>query len=159
MKFLKTIRFDPSDNHVFELAAEQDEWAISGGFWFAGITRPELKGKVKQAFSNGFLSIESFGFSTFTSVTEISPLDVEQITDQLAKKLASDFGAPSLEAAKAAAQEEINYIAGMCDKVSINKVFAIKRTLDEHNEIRESFSLMEKSSSHADTKIWEIVDD
>ena len=36
-----------------------------------------LTGKRKQAFSNGFLSLESFGHSTFTSVAEISPGEAE----------------------------------------------------------------------------------
>ncbi|MGI9386569.1 MAG: DUF6505 family protein, partial [Methyloligellaceae bacterium] len=37
MKFLRTIRFDESDDHVFDRAAAPDEWAVSGAFAFAEI--------------------------------------------------------------------------------------------------------------------------
>lgn len=36
MKFLKTIRFDGSDEFVFDNAAETGSWAIPGGFMFTG---------------------------------------------------------------------------------------------------------------------------
>ena len=49
-RFLKTIRFDASDTFAFPLAAEPDEWAISGGFAFADLNREELTGKIRQAF-------------------------------------------------------------------------------------------------------------
>jgi hypothetical protein len=35
VKFLRTIRFDASDDHVFDRAAEPGEWAVSGAFEFA----------------------------------------------------------------------------------------------------------------------------
>jgi len=158
MKFLRTIRFDPSDTHVFEHAAEEGEWAISGGFWFGGISQADLKGKRKQAFSNGFLSLESFGFSTFTSVTRITEEERGDISERLSNKLLSDFGAPSIEAARAAAQEEIDYVSEMCAKIQTNAVFGLKRKLDEKNEIRESFTLIEQNDMHSSTRIWEIVE-
>ncbi|MGB7204344.1 MAG: DUF6505 family protein, partial [Anderseniella sp.] len=34
MKVLRTIRFDQSDDHVFALAAQPDEIALSGAFAF-----------------------------------------------------------------------------------------------------------------------------
>src|SRR5262245_3275662 len=36
VKLLRTIRLDPSDTFVFDKAAEPGEWAVSGGFAFAG---------------------------------------------------------------------------------------------------------------------------
>ena len=35
MKFLRTIRFDMSDDAVFERAAPPEEWAVSGAFAFS----------------------------------------------------------------------------------------------------------------------------
>ncbi|HKJ61349.1 MAG TPA: DUF6505 family protein, partial [Hyphomicrobiales bacterium] len=85
MKFMKTIQFDPSDSFVFEKAAEPDEWAIPGGFAFAGTAEDALSGKSRQAFSNGFLSLETFGHSTFVSVTEISAEQADALTQRLAQ--------------------------------------------------------------------------
>ncbi len=159
MKFLKTIRFDPSDTHVFEHAAEPDEWAIPGGFWFNGIHQPEdIKGKLKQAFSNGFLSLESFGFSTFSTVSEIFKSDLDRIEENLTVKLLSEFGAPSREAAKMAAQQEIQDTLNLCADVQINSVFAIKRIMDENSEIRESYSLVNLPEQNVHTKVWEIIE-
>src|SRR5262249_15189795 len=57
MKLLKTIRFDASDERVFDLAAAPDEWAVSGALAFAGAAPNSLTGKSRQAFANGFLGL------------------------------------------------------------------------------------------------------
>ncbi|MEM9278790.1 MAG: DUF6505 family protein [Pseudomonadota bacterium] len=158
MKFLKTIRFDPSDMHVFEHAAEQDEWAIPGSFWFSAIEEPELNGKLKQAFSNGFLSLKSFGFSTFTSVAEISQREVDVITGNLAEKFVSGFGAPSIEEALIAANQELEFVIEMCAEVPVNSIFAIRREFDEAGELKERLSLVQAPSEPVHTRVWEIVE-
>ncbi|MGE0630692.1 MAG: DUF6505 family protein, partial [Hyphomicrobiaceae bacterium] len=61
MKFLRAIRFDESDTRVFQRAAEPDEWLVSGATAFAGIEPAQLKGKLRQAFANGFLGIDTLG--------------------------------------------------------------------------------------------------
>lgn len=43
-KLLRTINFDISDAHVFEKAAEPDEWAISGAFEFADLDKSAIAG-------------------------------------------------------------------------------------------------------------------
>ena len=45
MKLLKTIRFDASDERVFELAAAPEEWAVSGAFAFADLAPEAVAGK------------------------------------------------------------------------------------------------------------------
>ena len=84
MKLARTIRFDPSDLNVFPIAAEEGEWAVVGTFCFAAMPPSDLTGKVKQAFSNGFLGCQSFGFSTLVSVVRAKPKDIQTITDHLA---------------------------------------------------------------------------
>jgi hypothetical protein len=54
IKLLKTIRFDASDERVYELAAAPEEWAVSGAFAFASLAAEAVAGKTRQAFSNGF---------------------------------------------------------------------------------------------------------
>ncbi|MGI9350456.1 MAG: DUF6505 family protein [Rhizobiaceae bacterium] len=158
MKFLKTLRIDPSDARVFEHAAEPGELAIPGGFWFSGIKDSQLNGKTKQAFSNGFLSLESFGFSTFTCVAEIDEPGIDLISSALGEKLITAFGAPTREAAADAAMGEINFVLEMCSDVSINSIFAIKREFGEKGEMLESFSIVDLPGEPLHTRVWEVVE-
>ena len=107
MKLARTIRFDPSDLNIFPTAADEGEWAVVGTFCFAAMSPADLTGKVKQAFSNGFLGCQSFGFSTLVTVVTARPADVEMVTDHLATHLVDKFGAPSKVAAKDAISDEI----------------------------------------------------
>ena len=158
MKFLKTIRFDPSDTHVFELAAEPDQWAIPGGFCFAEFKEGDLKGKSKQAFSNGFLSLETFGFSTFTSVAEINSDEISGISHNLAQRFVEAYGAPDLKSALDVAEQEISFVLEMCNNTPINTIFALSRLFDEAGEIREMFRIVEAPHEAVHTKVWEIVE-
>lgn len=158
MKFLKTIRFDPSDVSVFELAAEPDQWAIPGGFCFAEFKGSDLNGKAKQAFSNGFLSLETFGHSTFTSVTEITGQEIESIKESLAKRFVDVHGAPDLATAMVVSEQEVSFVLEMCAEVPINTVFALGRYFDEDGEIREEFRIVEAPREAVHTRVWEIVE-
>ena len=85
MKFPKTIRFDNSDLNIFENPSEEGEWAISGAFEFSNDTKENLKGKRKQSFSNGFLGLDSFGRSTFVSISSIDEPEKVIIVKKLAE--------------------------------------------------------------------------
>ena len=158
MKFLKTIRFDPSDMNVFEHAAEPDQWAIPGGFYFTNLQEDDLKGKTKQAFSNGFLSLETFGFSTFVSVADINPDEITNTTHELAQNFVEAYGAPDLSAALSVAEQEISFVVEMCAEVPINTIFALGRYFDENGEVREEFRIVEAPREAVHTKVWEIVE-
>ena len=159
MKFLKTIRIDPSDIHVFERAAGSGEWAIAGGFSFAGITEDDLTGKVRQAFSNGFLSLDSFGHSTFTVVANVEDTVVENLIAQLAKHLADHYGAPTPADAKNAAQGEVSFIVDMCEEIPINSVFTLLRTLDDDGEIKEEFRIVDAPGEALHARVWDVEED
>lgn len=160
MKFLKTIRFDPSDTRVFDKAAEPDEWAIPGGIIFGGLSEEDLSGKTKQAFSNGFMSLESFGWSTFASVAELGRTTKDHLIDKLAANLAHGHGAPFLQAAQEAAQSEVDFVLDMCARTPINSLFTIRRYFDEEGEMREEFRMLERppgAAPHA--RVWDVVED
>lgn len=159
MKFLKTIRLDPSDQNVFAIAANPDEWAIPGGFCFSGFLEVELIGKQKQAFSNGFLSVESFGFSTFVSVAAINQAELDEIKERLAEYFMQYFGAPTLEEARKAASAEVQFVLQMCEGNGINTLFTVKRFFDAEGEIREEFRLVDPPGEKAHARIWEIVEE
>jgi len=159
MKALKTMRFDPSDESVFDSAAGSDEWAIPGGFSFAGLPSHALEGKTRQAFANGFLSIESFGRSTFTTVADISEAEYARNCECLASHLQADYGAPSHDDAMVAARSELEFVIDLCREATVNTVFTLRRSHDENGEIREEFRTVNPSQAGSHTKIWTIVDD
>ena len=113
MKLLRTIRLDPSDTFVFERAAEPGEWAVPGAFAFATMDVARFEGKRRAAFRSGFLGIDSLGWSTLAQVVEASQEDRTAAVALLAQRLVERFGAPSLDAAKAAAEEEIAFAASI----------------------------------------------
>ena len=157
MRFPKTIRFDVSDEQVFERAAEPDEWAVSGAFAFADVDPGSLSGKRRQAFRSGFLGTRTFGWSTFAVVAEISADELEAVLNGLAHHLLEHYGAPSVEAACAAARSETGFAAGLCDH-KINTLIAVERELGPKG-IVERFRTIEPASHGAHAKIWTIVDD
>ena len=71
MKFARTITLDESDSRIFETCATPGEWAISGTFEFSNLKEEQIEGKQKQAFTNGWMGLTSFGRSTFVGVRSI----------------------------------------------------------------------------------------
>ncbi len=160
MKFLKTIRFDTSDDNVFEHGAAPDEWAVSGAFAFADMGRDEVKGKTKQAFANGFLSLETYGRSTFASVAEFNEDDLVEVEGCLARHFVEHYGAPDEEAALPAAREETKFILELCETSLINTIFTVRRHFAEDGQIREEFrTIKAPDSKPVHTRIWSVVED
>ena len=157
MRFPRTVRFDASDEQVFEHAAEPDEWAISGAFAFADADPGSLAGKHRQAFRSGFLGTRSFGWSTFAAVAEIPADELEAVIHVLARHLVERYGAPSLEAARTAARAETDFASTLCDR-KINTLIAVEREFGPKG-IVERFRTIEPAAGGAHTRIWTIVDD
>ncbi|MGC6453692.1 MAG: DUF6505 family protein [Candidatus Puniceispirillaceae bacterium] len=158
MKLARTIRFDPSDLNVFPAAAEEGEWALVGTFCFADVTPDALTGKLRQAFSNGFLGTASFGFSTLVSVVSAKEDDVERLTEEVAASFVQRLGAPDIEVARAAAIEEIGFMAELCAQHKTGTLLTIRRELGDDG-ITESFRSLSKPDSCAEQKIWTVVED
>ena len=158
MKLARTIRFDSSDLNIFPTAADEGEWAVVGTFCFAAMSPADVTGKVKQAFSNGFLGCQSFGFSTLVSVVTARPADVEMVTDHLARHLVEKFGAPSIAAAADAVSDEIEFMAELCASHKTGTLLAIQRSWGDDG-IKEVFRNLPKPDSCAEQKIWTIIDD
>ena len=137
MKLLRTIRLDPSDTFVFDAPAEPGEWAVSGAFAFWNRDPETLDGKTRPAFRSGFLGLDSFGRSTLVQIVEASEEDRAVVVDRLARHLVERYGAPDLEAARAAADEEVTFAESLCTQpqdtlVAVHRVF-------EDGAVRESF--------------------
>ena len=137
MKLLRTIRLDPSDTFVFDKAAEPGEWAVSGSFVF-WITDPALlEGKARSAFRGGFLGVASLGWSTLVQIVEADEDKRLTAIDMLAKRLVAHFGAPSIDDAMKAAEEEFAFAASLCNHAA-DTLVAVHRT-SEADGIHETF--------------------
>ena len=137
MKLLRTIRLDPSDTFIFDPPAEPGEWAVSGAFAFWQREPASLEGKMRTAFRSGFLGVSSLGWSTLVQIVEADGGDRRALVAALARRLVSDFGAPSLEQASAAAEEEVAFAESLCDQ-PVDTLVAVHRSFDS-GELREAF--------------------
>jgi hypothetical protein len=163
-KLPRTIRLDPSDTLVFERAAEPGEWAVTGSFLFWDEDVPALTGKARAAFRAGFVGVESLAFSTLVVVTAASAADREAAIASLASHIQARCGAPSLEAALAAAREEVDFAASLCQDEE-GTILAMHRTL-EGGRIREQFRSLRRREPapagadrlHAQARAFEFVE-
>ena len=138
MLLARAIHFDESDQRVYFNPARTGEWAISGGFEFSNWSEADLTGKARQAFANGWLGVETFGRVTFVAVTTIEPAEVEALTDALAQHFVDVYGAPSLEAARPVASEEIDHMADLCAEHEANTLLTVARELTDAG-VKEQF--------------------
>jgi hypothetical protein len=129
MRLARTIRFDGSDANVFELPAEEGEWAVSGAFEFSDWSEADLTGRRRQAFANGWLGLGTFGRSTFVAVAEITPAEYAGAIERLARHFVERYGAPSLDAARPVAADELADMQAMCDDHDPNTLLIVAREL------------------------------
>ena len=159
MKLLKTIRADSSDTFVFDKAAGPGEWAVSGAFMFANLDPATLSGKRRAAFRSGFLGIGSFGWSTLAQIVEVAAEERATAVALLATRLVEHCGAPDLATATAAAEEEIEFAASLCNHPA-GMLIAVSRRY-ETETIRESFRTLQANPSGKSPvfSFIELIDD
>ncbi|MYZ50258.1 DUF6505 family protein [Propylenella binzhouense] len=158
LKLPRTIRLDASDGFVYAPAAEPGEWAVTGSFRFVGVAPGELSGKALQAFRAGFLGVESFGWSTLVVVSEAAADEYGQVVGRLAEQLVRHCGAPDLEVARSAAEEEVAFAASLCDHPP-DTLIALHRTI-EADGVREAFrTLHRRADQLAPRGVFRIVED
>ena len=127
----RTIRLDASDKVVFAQAANPGEWAVPGTFLFWGRAPDTLTRKQAIAFRSGFLGVTSFGHSTLVTVQDASAEERAAMVEMLAQQLVTHLGAPSLDAARPAAEEEVALAESLCVAHPANTLIALHRRHDE----------------------------
>lgn len=142
MKLARAIHFDESDTRVYHSPARTGEWCVSGGFEFSNYGEADLEGKARQAFSNGWLGLETFGRVTFVAVTQIEEVEQAALAEALAAHFVAYYGAPSPEAAMPVAQDEIAHMAELCEDHTPNTLLTVARELTDAG-VRESFRVIE----------------
>lgn len=156
MKLIRTIRLDASDTFVFENAAEPGEWAVSGAFVFWNRDAATMEGKARTAFRSGFLGISTLGWSTLVQIVEASDNDRLAVINTLAKQLVANFGAPTIDDAVAAAEEEVTFVESLCTQPS-DTLIAVHRTFEE-GAVRESFRTLRPRGGAKPARAFSFMD-
>lgn len=146
MKLARAIHFDESDQRVFHNPARTGEWCISGGFEFSNWGEADLVGKARQAFTNGWMGVETFGRVSCVAVTQIEPQERDLIAQLLAQHFVDIYGAPSVEAALGTALEEIGQMTELCVDHAPNALLTVTRELTTAG-VRESFRVIESQDA------------
>ncbi|PTX54595.1 hypothetical protein C8N43_3412 [Litoreibacter ponti] len=149
MKLARAIHFDESDLNVFHSPARTGEWCIAGGFEFSNWGEGDLVGKARQAFTNGWLGVETFGRVSFVAVTQLEPNERDWLIERLAQHFVDVYGAPSLDAAKPTAAQEIDDMIELCEDQDANTVLAVTRELTEAG-VKEGFRAIESQAASID---------
>ena len=156
MKLLRTIRLDPSDTFVFEKAAESGEWAVSGAFVFWDRDPTTLEGKARSAFRGGFLGADSLGWSTLVQIVEATDDDRAQLLDMLAQRLVAHFDAPDMDAARAAAEEEVAFAESLCSQPQ-DTLVAVHRTFED-GAVRETFRTLRPRAGQKPARAFSFLE-
>ena len=144
MKFLKAVRLNASDSLVYsqEGATREGEWLVSGGYAVcdpAGVTHRTPNCHCLTSF----VGVVSCGRCTIAEVVEMDKSEYQQAIERLVRHCMDDLGAPTLEAARAVAEEEAAYTAELCDSFSAGVWITVERA-PGGDGIREHYSVFKR---------------
>ncbi|NQU59854.1 MAG: hypothetical protein HQ512_01880 [Rhodospirillales bacterium] len=157
MKFPRTIRLDVSDVNAFPLAAEPEEWAVTGTFAFADGDPETMTAKDQLAFKNAWLGTNSFGRATFVQVATIPDAQFEDVVRRLAGHLFENYGAPDMLAAMEAARGEAQWAADLCNHPA-GTMLSIEREFTEDG-VAERISVIPSTGEGAHAQIWSVSEE
>ena len=153
----RAVRLDQSDLHVFEQACEVGEWAIPGSFAYAGLDPTRLEGKAQLAFKSAWLGLTSFGHTTLVEIAEIDEAEFFATVERLARHIETVYNAPSFGHALAAARQELDDAAGLCEH-KLGTLLALEREPGAEGFV-ERFRVIEPARAGDHARIWEILPD
>jgi hypothetical protein len=114
MKFLKAVRLDDSDARILADqggAAGDGVWVVSGGYAVCDLAKGHERPHCRC--DSTFIAVGSRSRCTLAEVAEIGDATLAQLKENLAQFFLAELGAPSIEAARAAAADECAYTAGL----------------------------------------------
>jgi len=145
-KLLRAVRLDDSDDQVFRAcgAAREGEPVVTGGFAVCDFdTAPACEPACHCHCS--FLAIGSRARCSIAEVVEVTEAEMESQADALAWHLVRAWNAPSWEAARMLAGEEIRHTAEVCETLEPDVWITVKRQRDEAGAaIEEQYSVYDR---------------
>ena len=144
MKFLRAVRLDASDDlvHSESGAARDGEWLVSGGYALCDPTGSSHRGPKCHCLTS-FVGADSHGRCTIAEVVEIDETGYRRVVEHLTRHFTEDLGAPTVEAARAAAQDEAEYTADLCESFSPEVWITVKRTPADDG-VKEHYSVFKR---------------
>ena len=115
-----------------------------------------LEGRARTAFRSGFLGVASLGWSTLVQIVEASEDDRVALVGALAQRLVSDYGAPDLVRANAAAEDEVAFAESLCDQ-PVDTLVAVHRSF-EGGELREAFRTLKPRNGAKPARAFSVFD-
>ena len=134
-KLLRAVRLDDSDEHVFREcgAAADGEWVTTAGFAVAD-----------DVTADSFMATASRARCTIAEVVEVSDADVEAQIDAFAWELVRKWNAPSYEAARALAEDEVRHTTEICETLAPEVWITVKRVRREDGNLDEQYAVYDR---------------
>lgn len=144
MKFLKAVRLDDSDARLLAEsggAAEDGEWVVSGGYAVCELAQGHRTPRCRC--DTTFIVAGGRRRCTLAEVAEIDEPAYERVKQALARHFLEELGAPSPEAAHAAAADECAYTADLAGGFPADVWITVKREPTEDG-VGERYSVFQR---------------
>ena len=144
MKLLKAVRLDDSDERILAQeggAAADGEWVVSGGY---AVCDPARGHRTPACHCEStFVAVGSRRRCTLAEIAEIDADAYERLREALERHFLDDLGAPSPEAAGAAAREELEYTAELAGGFPQEVWITVRREMTDEG-VRERYSVFKR---------------
>jgi hypothetical protein len=144
-KLLRAVRLDDSDDQVFRGcgAARDGEWVVTGGYAVCDFEHAPRCDPACHCECS-FLAADSRSRCSIAEVTEVSDAELDERIDALAWHLVKAWNAPSCEAARALAEEEIRHTAEVCETLAPEVWITVKRTRGAQGDLEEEYAVYDR---------------
>jgi hypothetical protein len=145
-KLLRAVRLDDSDDSIFRGcgAAGEGEPVVSGGFAACDFDRAPRCDPPCHCESS-FVAVGSRARCSIAEVVEVSDADYEAQVDALAWHLVKGWGAPSWEAARSVAEEEMRHTAEVCETLAPEVWITVRRSRNDGGAaLEEQYSVYDR---------------
>ena len=145
-KLLRAVRLDDSDDHVFRAcgAARDGEPVVTGGFAVCDFDTAPACDPACHC-SSSFLAIGSRARCSIAEVVEVTEAEADAQADALAWHLVRAWKAPSWEAARKLAGDEVRHTSEVCETLSPEVWITVKRTRSaDGSALEEQYSVYDR---------------
>jgi hypothetical protein len=143
MKFLKAVRLDDSDDRLLAEtggAAIDGEWVVSGGYAVCDLAVGHRLPRCRC--DSTFVAAGARRRCTIAEIADIDDAAYERVRDVLARHLL-ELGAPTPEAARAAAEDECAYTADLAGGFPPEVWITVKREASDEG-VGERYSVFKR---------------
>lgn len=145
-KLLRAVRLDDSDEQVFRAvgAARDGEWVVSGGYAVCAFDSAPQCDPACHCESS-FVAVGARSRCTIAEVAEVDDAALEEQVEALAWHLVKAWNAPSWEAARRVAGEEVRHTAEVCETLAPEVWITVKRTRRaDDGALEEQYSVYDR---------------